>query len=216
MRTINTREFIALRWFYYICEGLSPSVYLFNEDLEKMFEKKHNKFSTILSEFEDLTMSGFTDERDKQDTIDSDHESNINLLNDLLVIITLSIQSWCQIIKSLINSQKDTYKKILIYNTNWKSYSQAIQQISAEQKDLEKFINQNFSEIFTDIPRNPDFSFWRQMVKIWILEIANPIQHELATYSMKVINSLRYNNFQTIFIDKLCPTKKYMQRIVKR
>jgi len=65
MRNVNTREFIALRWFYYICAGLAPSVYLFNEDLEQMFEKKQNKFSNIISEFEDMNSSGFTEEREK-------------------------------------------------------------------------------------------------------------------------------------------------------
>lgn len=212
---INTREFIALRWYYYICEGLEPSVYLFDEDQEKNFEKKHNKFSDILYELEDLTISGFTDENAFTDKTESNCENNVNQLNDLLVIITLSIRSWCQILKSLINSQKDPYSKILIYNTNWKCFNQSIQQVSSEQKDLEVFINQNFGEIFVDIPRNPDFRFWRLMVKIWIYEIANPIQHELASYSMQTINKQRYCNFQTIFADVQSPSKKIYPRDCK-
>jgi len=37
---INSRQFMALRWFYYICEGLAPPVYLFDEPIEMVQEKK--------------------------------------------------------------------------------------------------------------------------------------------------------------------------------
>lgn len=37
---INSRQFMALRWFYYICEGLAPPVYLFDEDIEMVHAKK--------------------------------------------------------------------------------------------------------------------------------------------------------------------------------
>ena len=84
-------------------------------------------------------------------------------------------------------------------------FTQSVQQVSSELKPLEKFVNSNFNKIFPGVPRNPDFTFWRLMVKIWIYEITNPTQSELLTYSMEIVDSMRKNNFDTIYNEKYKP-----------
>jgi hypothetical protein len=87
-------------------------------------------------------------------------------------------------------------------------FTQSVQQVSSELKPLEKFVNSNFNKIFPGVPRNPDFTFWRLMVKIWIYEITNPTQSELLSYSMEIVTLIRKNNFDNIYNEKYKPKSK--------
>lgn len=87
-------------------------------------------------------------------------------------------------------------------------FTQSVQQVSRELKPLEKFVNSNFNKIFPGVPRNPDFTFWRLMVKIWIYEITNQTQSELLSYTMEIVTLIRKNNFDNIYNEKYKPKSK--------
>lgn len=99
VKNFNAKEFISLWWFYYICETNSKHN-LFDEDIEYISEKIKNKSTNInnLIYDEKLTNSQLTDEINySKSELKSNYTSKINYFNNLLIIITLSIQYWCQI-----------------------------------------------------------------------------------------------------------------------
>lgn len=80
MWNLEKREFVALRWFFFLYDTMTPSGTLFDEESHI---HHHNKNNQIFENLDDLTISGITEEQRKTELPLNQLEDNLHIYESL-------------------------------------------------------------------------------------------------------------------------------------